>query len=477
MANWNELVKKVEDKGTLVNFFCEGHKTVDTLPISKPILIDRKFDSVLDFGCGIGRNFPYFKAISKKLYAYDLPAVLERCVELQGKEYLKGVEVVPDITDFDKKVDIVFALFCFQHFCDVAELKGALENLARISDNLYVIGRPYMDDINRTNVFEVLKSSPFKYTIESSDSGLEKKEGEGTYEILLSQKKSSEITTDNDVIFKSYADAVVDIKNWCKEITFPITHVCGLPRSGCFIAGVIGHHLNIPIVPIENVIKGNADYFRLETSRPINASSEKPSILVVDDTSWSGHTIRETRELLKNHSHLNIKYGALYCSQTQSNLLDTNYQIFSSFFHTFEWNFARDVISKHCLFDMDGVLCEDCEDDSVESKYLKFIREVKPLYLPKYKVKKIVTARMEKYREETEEWLSRHGVEYEELCMMPSETHQEREQIGFGRWKALKYIEDKSAKLFIESDILQAVEINQITGRPVLCVDDMRLLV
>tara|TARA_Y100000590_G_C15250040_1_gene837151 strand:- start:309 stop:689 length:381 start_codon:yes stop_codon:yes gene_type:complete len=125
---------------------------------------------------------------------------------------------------------------------------------------------------------------------------------------------------------------------------------------------------------------------------------------------------------------------------------------------------------------MDGVLCEDCQDDSVESKYLKFLREVKPLYLPKYKVKKIVTARMEKYREETEEWLSRHGVEYEELCMMPCETHQERQQIGFGRWKALKYIEDTSAKLFIESDILQAVEINQITGRPVLCVEDMRLL-
>ena len=84
---------------------------------------------------------------------------------------------------------------------------------------------------------------------------------------------------------------------------------------------------------------------------------------------------------------------------------------------------------------------------------------------------------MEKNREETEEWLSRHGVEYGELCMMPCETHQERQQIGFGRWKALKYIEDTSAKLFIESDILQAVEINQIANRPVLCVDDMRLLV
>ena len=138
---------------------------------------------------------------------------------------------------------------------------------------------------------------------------------------------------------------------------------------------------------------------------------------------------------------------------------------------------GRDIVSEHFLFDMDGVICEDCPcEDSDEKRYADFLANAKPLYLPKFKVRKIVTARLERYRKQTMQWLKKHGVEYGELCMMPAETREEREQIGFGTWKALKYMEDRGARLFIESDAMQALEINRLSKRPVLDVFNMRLL-
>ena len=35
--------------------------------------------TVLDFGCGLGRNFPYLTSIAREVVGFDLPPMIERC--------------------------------------------------------------------------------------------------------------------------------------------------------------------------------------------------------------------------------------------------------------------------------------------------------------------------------------------------------------------------------------------------------------
>lgn len=36
-------------------------------------------DRVLDFGCGLGRNFPYLCSVASHVVGFDLPEMIERC--------------------------------------------------------------------------------------------------------------------------------------------------------------------------------------------------------------------------------------------------------------------------------------------------------------------------------------------------------------------------------------------------------------
>ena len=63
-----------------------GYKTgkpftpyVPTVPLPAPITW------VLDFGCGIGRNFPYLNSIARHVAGFDLPPMIERCRSLAGE--------------------------------------------------------------------------------------------------------------------------------------------------------------------------------------------------------------------------------------------------------------------------------------------------------------------------------------------------------------------------------------------------------
>jgi|688.fasta_scaffold2055711_2 hypothetical protein len=43
------------------------------------------------------------------------------------------------------------------------------------------------------------------------------------------------------------------------------------------------------------------------------------------------------------------------------------------------------------------------------------------------------------------------------------------------QWEAQAYLEDSDAQLFVESDPAQAEEIYKRTGRPVLCIDNLKI--
>jgi orotate phosphoribosyltransferase len=135
------------------------------------------------------------------------------------------------------------------------------------------------------------------------------------------------------------------------------------------------------------------------------------------------------------------------------------------------------VVPKSC-FDLDGVLCRNptpTENDD-GPRYREFLSTVEPLVAPSKPIGWIVTARLEKYRAETEAWLDAHGIEYGELIMLDLPDKETRQRLGtHAEFKAGVY-GDLDAVLFVESDHSQAMEIARLTDRPVYSVEHNQVI-
>jgi orotate phosphoribosyltransferase len=113
---------------------------------------------------------------------------------------------------------------------------------------------------------------------------------------------------------------------------------------------------------------------------------------------------------------------------------------------------------------------------------MKFIRTAEVKFKPTQRIGYIVTARLEKYREETEAWLKRHGIDHGGLHMIDLPTKAARMEKGNrASFKAERYAaltvqlredgRDKPTELFVESNHGQARKISEITGKAVWCTD------
>jgi uncharacterized HAD superfamily protein len=87
-----------------------------------------------------------------------------------------------------------------------------------------------------------------------------------------------------------------------------------------------------------------------------------------------------------------------------------------------------------------------------------------------------VTARLEKYRSLTEEWLAANGVEYGELIMMDyPDMAARRAANAYASFKAEVY-RRTSAVLFVESSPILAAEIARLAGKSVFCLETRRMI-
>ena len=138
----------------------------------------------------------------------------------------------------------------------------------------------------------------------------------------------------------------------------------------------------------------------------------------------------------------------------------------------FQWNYLNHTFLQDAAFDIDGVLCKDPlpQENDDGSKYINFIRNAKPLFIPQYKIPYIITSRLEKYRKETEEWLKANNVQYDHLIMLSGHTAEERRKLNLhAKFKAEQYKRLTDIQLFIESDRKQAEEISKLSGKLCFC--------
>ena len=204
-------------------------------------------------------------------------------------------------------------------------------------------------------------------------------------------------------------------------------------------------------------------------------------VLLVDDSVDTGKTMTEAIERIRTvNSDIEITRAALIVRQDAMQRVDLYHKVIAPP-RVFEWNILHRKIASYwghgvLGVDMDGVLCEDCPQgvDFDEKLYVDWIKTATPYLIPVFEIDVIVTSRLEKYREETEQWLRDNKVKYKTLRMWNVPSKNEREG-QFAHYKIEQLLQLKP-DMYWESNWAQSQKIWEETRIPTLCIDEMTLL-
>lgn len=251
-------------------------------------------------------------------------------------------------------------------------------------------------------------------------------------------------------------ELVADIYKLALQLPPDITRVLGVSRSGLFPASLLAMHLHAELGAIDggNVIDVGHGWRRRETqTRPGRT-------LVIDDSTATGRSARQV-------AGLGDLFAVIYANP-KSPITPDYYARQLELPHYFEWN----LFNSHyrAAYDFDGVLCQDVTaEDETRGDYLDIISKRPPLYLPRRRpIELIVTARLDKYRQVTLDWLRRHNVRVKRLVMWDRPGSERNKRKAISDFKARAFSET-NLQLFIESDPTQAREIAEQSRRPVVC--------
>ncbi len=283
--------------------------------------------------------------------------------------------------------------------------------------------------------------------------------------------------------YKTIKDLNDTIINGLPLVPRDVDLIVGIPRSGLLAANLLALYLNLPIADIDGLVNGKIintgeRYKRKINSKPIKDIKNFKKVLVVDDTISSGEALLKAKKII-NKSNLKIEllYTAIYINPSQKKSVDFFFETCSSPF-LFEWNIMHHSILEKSCIDIDGVLCRDpsVEEDDDGEKYLNFIKNAIPFFIPTLKTGYLVTCRLEKYREETEDWLKKQNIIYKKLIMMNLPDKKTREKLNnHAEYKAAIYKKTKS-QLFIESSFDQSIVIANNSGKLVFCIENRQMI-
>jgi len=276
---------------------------------------------------------------------------------------------------------------------------------------------------------------------------------------------------------------IADTKRFCGTLPVIPDVIVGVARSGLMPASFMATNYHVPLYstscapefpPTPVVHVGNGWRLSLAGPHPVK------TVLIVDDTARRGNSARRLVPHVKAHwPDATVYMAAIYVHYEAVKWIDYPAALYGGY-HFLEWNLFNTGLMSKTITDLDGVLFPDVPaavDDDGE-KYRDWIANVRPIQHPHLTpIAAIVTARLERWRAETEKSLKRHGIAYKQLIMGPWKTPQERveEPNRVADWKAGYYT--GRFQLFVESDPRQARRIAERgPGRKVLCPRLRRLL-
>ena len=111
-------------------------------PYVPTIAMPSPLASALDFGCGLGRNFPYLTSLAERVDAFDLPPMIERCRETLPDT---AVWLSDDWSEVrQRRYDLVFASLVLQHI-ETAACVDFLADFSRMAPRTYLLTRGNSD--------------------------------------------------------------------------------------------------------------------------------------------------------------------------------------------------------------------------------------------------------------------------------------------------------------------------------------------
>ena len=289
-------------------------------------------------------------------------------------------------------------------------------------------------------------------------------------------------------IFISNSDIVRDATSMSKVVRqlFPkIDVVCGIPRGGNLPANIISTRLALPCTTPDLLLRGEcwwtssvfADNNRQYYSNDFTVKSDfsNAHILLVDDTSFNvlGTLERVKRTIMAKFPNATVYKSSVYSMQNTKQALDFYCKIISRN-HWIEKDFLIRKIAATIAVDMDGFLCYDPPAPTVDSDfdYDAWKKVAIPYMIPFYNIDYIVTARLEKYRKDTEEWLANNKVHYGYLVMQQGTNH--RTATDHALYKA-NWLKKGQANFYVESSLNQAQRIYQMSGVQTMAIETMQL--
>ena len=275
--------------------------------------------------------------------------------------------------------------------------------------------------------------------------------------------------------YRSVSDLNKNILGWIPLLPTDIDLIVGVPRSGLLAANLLSVYMNKPLADFGNFLKGEilGSGLRMPLNNKLEYLNKQRNVLIVDDSLNSGTQLSLIKSAASNtQTKHKILYSVVYIKPGSEHLVDYYVEKLEAP-RIFEWNYMHHPGVLEWCFDIDGVLCrdpEDYENDDGEN-YIMFLRNVKPKIRTSKKLGVLVTCRLEKYREITEEWLAKNKISYKKLVMLDLPNKKERQRLAIhAEFKSSVYKHER-AKLFVESSYEQAVNIANISGKEVLCVD------
>ena len=279
--------------------------------------------------------------------------------------------------------------------------------------------------------------------------------------------------------FRSIDDLNHAIIRNLKKIPQDADLVVGIPRSGLLAANMISLYLNIPMTDLAGLGERRllATGKRPLRSRVDDVFDTAHRIIVVDDCVSTGAEMAKARASVAEWGYAERStFVAVYAFPERTKPADLVFETVTRPM-TFQWSCMHTPGLENKCVDMDGILCADAgpDEDDDGPRYERFLQQARPLIIPTREIGWIVTCRLEKYREFTEDWLRRHGIAYRNLVMMqyPNKASRERAQ-AHAAYKAGVYRES-GATLFIESNPGLARKIADESGLPVMCFETNEL--
>ena len=264
------------------------------------------------------------------------------------------------------------------------------------------------------------------------------------------------------------------------KVPYDVDMIVGIPRSGMIPALMLAELMNKRCADLDAFIGGRE--MSVGRRGGLMRRGTPGKVLIIDDSVASGNALLKVKDRLQSMEGYTFLYACVYAESAEAigmvdicfeNIWQSGEKLYRK-----EWNILHlfPHLAKSGMWDIDSLLCKEPPNDKDTEAYEAYLAEAVPMVIPPTPVGAIVTYRLEKYREVTEAWLRRYGIEYRELVMFDAPDRVSRNKtISAGGYKGKVYAAARWAKLFYESDPHQAEVISKMSGKPCFCYEDGKM--